>query len=153
TISFALEPPSAGGATLAAASAVTDYNGNATASIRTGLAAEFAVQTQGDGAEGGGGIVVESGATGDVVVAPFLAPPSPPPPAGESVKVVFEDVSCDHLTLDQPPEPMLRTFTLDALGETALVPFVSTQGVSSAIAEMLSPTSVVTARGCVNVPG
>jgi hypothetical protein len=153
TVSFALAPPSAGGATLVAPSAVSDASGNVTASIRTGVATAFTVEARSGQTGADVAIVVESGATGKVLVTPFLAPSSSPLPVDASIEVLFFDqLSCSNLNLDQPPVPaMFRTFSLDALGDTALVDSVSTMEVSSAIAEVI--TDRVVAKGCVDIPG
>ncbi len=153
TVSFALAPPSAGGATLIAATALTDANGNAAASFRTGGATAFTVEARSGQAGADVAIVVESGATGKVLVAPFLAPSSSPLPVGASIEVLFfDELSCSNLNLDQPPIPaMFRKFSLNALGDTALVDPVSTTEVSSAIAEV--STDRVVAKGCVDIPG
>ncbi|HEY6477327.1 MAG TPA: hypothetical protein VI456_12150 [Polyangia bacterium] len=158
TVSFALAPPSAGGATLEAASGVTDAAGKVAASIRMGLITDFVVEAQIGQSEAKVSLVVESsGDDGKVLVAPFLAPSSSPPPEGYTLEVVFFDgSSCSHLNLDQPFQDQgpSRMFELQGgLGDAALVDFVGTGAVSSAIAQVRSATSLVVAKGCVDIPG
>jgi hypothetical protein len=154
TVSFALDPPSAGGATLAGPSAISDANGNVTAIIQTGSATAFGVEAQISDTEAEVTVVVESGPNGNVVVAPFFAPSSTPPPAGAIMEVrFFDDLSCSNLNLDQSPQAtMHRTFTSLPIGDTVLVDLVSTTEVSAAIAQVSFGTDVV-AKGCVDIPG
>jgi hypothetical protein len=153
TVAFALDPPSAGGATLAMPSGVTDASGSVAASVEVGVATAFGVEAQFGDLKAEVAVVVESGAKGNVVVAPFFAPSSSPPPAGATMEVWFFDgLGCSNLNLDQPPEAaMFRTFKSKAVGDTVLVDLVSITEVSAAIAQVSS--GEVIAKGCVDIPG
>jgi hypothetical protein len=156
TVSFALDPPAAGGATLEAASGLTDAGGNVAASIRIGLVTDFVVEAQIGQSEAKVTVVVDSsGDDGKVIIAPFLAPSSSPPPDGYTLSVLFYDGSpCSKVNLDQPTGKSRQPpFELTGLGDTVLVDFVSTTTVSSAIAQLRSATSEVVAEGCVDIPG
>jgi hypothetical protein len=149
TVSFALDPAAAGGATLAAPSAVTDANGDVSATIRTGLVTDFVVVAQ--VGEITARVTIVVGAGGSVLVAPFFAPSSTPPPEGATMKVLFYDLlSCSELNLDQPIDPR-RVSKTPPVGGTAFFQYVDGTVMHAAIAQV--STDKVIAKGCVNIPG
>jgi hypothetical protein len=156
TVTFAIEPPTddAGGATLAAPSALTDATGTATVGIEAGQPASFRVQAKSQGAMTDVAVIVMT--SGTVLVAPFFAPSSTAAADTASVRVLFyEDRSCGSLDLDAPaPVPAADLVTLQGGAQTAAFPFVSTTVVSAAIGQALAPDgTTVVAEGCVDIPG
>jgi hypothetical protein len=144
------------GATLTAASAVTDAAGMATVGVRAGLATTFQLQASLGDASAEVAVIVETGTVGSVLVAPFFAPSSTAAAAATSLTVRFYDqTSCRDLDLARPPTPA-RDVTSLAVGGTALYDFVSTGEVSAAFGQALEvhgTATTVVARGCVDVPG
>jgi hypothetical protein len=150
-VTFSLAPPSAGGATLATPSGVTDFDGKVAATIHTGVAADFVVVGQAGQTTGRVAIVVDSGSGGSVLVAPFFAPSSTPPPEGATMKVLFYDLlSCSDLNLDHPIDPQ-RPVQTPLIGQTAVFQYVYTNVMNAAIAQV--STDRVIAQGCIDIPG
>jgi hypothetical protein len=151
TVSFTLDPPKAGGATLSAPSGVTDADGRVDVTIHAGTATDFVVVGQIGQSIRRVTIVVDSGSSGSVLVTPFFAPSSTPPPAGATMKVLLYDLdSCSDLNLDNPIEPRRPALT-PPIGGTALFQYVATSVMNAAIAEV--STDRVIAKGCVDIPG
>jgi hypothetical protein len=145
------------GATLAAASAVTDAAGTATVGVRAGLAtASLRIQATIGSASAEIAVIVETGTVGGVMVAPFFAPSSTAAAATTGLAVrFFDQMSCRDLDLAHPPDPA-RGVTSLAVGGTAFYDFVNTGDLSAAVGQALDvhgTATTVLARGCVDVPG
>lgn len=145
------------GATLAAASAVTDAAGTATVGVRAGLATtSLRIQATIGSASAEVAVIVETGTVGGVMVAPFFAPSSTAAAATTGLAVrFFDQMSCRDLDLAHPPDPA-RGVTSLAVGGTAFYDFVNTGDLSAAIGQALyehGTATTVLARGCVDIPG
>lgn len=160
TVAFAIvEGTGAGpqGATLAAASAVTDASGTATVGVRAGLAtSSFQIQATIADANATVAVLVETGMHASVLVAPFFAPSSTTAAVTTGLEVLFYDErSCRDLDLARPPAPA-REISLLAVGGTALYDLVDTGQVSAAIGLALDvhgTEKTVVAEGCIDIPG
>jgi len=148
--------PGAQGATLAAASAVTDASGTAMIGVRAGLATAFQIQATIGDASAKVAVIVETGTSGSVLVAPFFSPSSTAASVTTGVAVrFFDQTACRDLDLDHPPDPA-RGVTSLAVGGTALYAFVNTGEVSAVVGQALDvhgTAMTVVARGCVDIPG
>jgi hypothetical protein len=144
------------GATLAAASAVTDAAGVATVGVRAGLTTAFRIQATAGAASAEVAVIVETGAVGSVLVAPFFTPSSSAASEATGIDVLFfDEMSCEQLNLARPPAPARGIVTV-AVGATALFDFVTTGAVSAAVGQALyahGTETTVVAGGCVDVPG
>jgi hypothetical protein len=144
------------GATLDAASALTDSSGRATVGVRAGLATAFRIQATLGSATAQVAVIVETGMLASVQVAPFFAPSSTAAASTTDIQVLFfDELSCRDLDLVQPPTPARGPTTL-TVGGTALYDFVNTGGVSAVIGQALDEhgtEQTVLAEGCVDIPG
>ncbi len=159
TVAFAIvEGAGAGaqGATLAAASAVTDTSGTATVGVRAGLATTFQIQATIGDATTTVAVIVETGMHASVLVAPFFAPSSTAAALTTGLQVLFfDELSCRDLDLARLPAPAREIIAL-AVGDTALYDLVDTGQVSAAIGRALDvhgTEQTVVAEGCVDIPG
>jgi hypothetical protein len=144
------------GATLAAASSVTDASGIATVGVRAGLATAFQIQATIAAASSEVAVIVETGMVGSVLVAPFFAPSSAAAKTTTGLAVLFfDEMSCSEIDLARPSNPA-RGVTSLAVGGTALYEFVNTGEMSAVIGQALSlhgTDKTVVAQGCVDIPG
>jgi hypothetical protein len=166
TVSFAIvEDPStpdsqAQGATLAAASATTDAQGECAVRVTAGLATAFRVQaTSADATADVLVVVIATGQSASVDVAPFF-----PLPAGahaaalsRTVEILFFDNrSCGDFDVRDPPAPVRTMLSLPVSPSTSPVArydFLATNIDYAIVGRALDEQGGIRALGCVDLPG
>jgi hypothetical protein len=159
TVAFAIvEGAGAGaqGATLAAASALTDATGTAAVGVRAGLATAFRVEATLGAASAEVAVIVETGLVASLSIDPFFAPSSRGASLATGLAVrFFDETSCEDLDLVRLPDAARGVTTLP-VGGIAPYDFVSTAAVGAAVGQALyahGTATTVVAQGCVDVPG
>jgi hypothetical protein len=143
------------GATLVAASAVTDGNGQATARVTAGSPTVFRVRASSANAMGEAVVVVAAGGVGAVDVAPFFPAPSSAAPLARTIEVFFFDNSaCQDIAPRHPPQPARRMRSIaTTAGAVTRYEFVSTAVGHAILARAVDARGSLLALGCADLPG
>jgi hypothetical protein len=161
-VTFAIvEDPStpnakAQGATLAAASATTDGQGQCAATITAGLATEFLVRATSADATADVLVVVAAGQPGAVDIAPFFPLPAGAHAAAAATTIeilFFDNSSCSGIDVRNPPTPVRTMLSVPASGAVAHYELLSTAIGYAIVGRALDSRDGVRALGCVDLPG
>ncbi len=154
TVSFAIIEGDPAGATLAAASALTDASGITTVGVRAGLATMFNVEAHSGASSAEVAVIVRAGDAGTVLITPIFTAPSDAPQQTSSTRVLFYDgKTCAEIDPDNPPVPFRDPIPLAVGDSTVTVPAVSTASTSAVFVEALGPGPTILAVGCLDVLG